>query len=218
MNFSAPWYLRSIFPSKVQDIVKTSTPKMGSSVNNQFIGILSHCGVPTGVFKYLLEHDLQESLGVINGYLDNPVLLRDWIAELGRVYEGRCAGLGFADTDEEAPQEPRSINYDKAGVPSSLYEVCVCLLEAGFLPKTNRFLREKMKQVLINACDKLSNKMHISVPKSATLICIADDLGILEEDEVSIRFSKPFKDEETGRRKFYITGDVLVARVSRIFF
>jgi hypothetical protein len=56
--------------------------------------------------------------------------------------------------------------------------------------------------------------MHIVVAKSTTMICIADDTGTLEEDEVSIRFGKPFMDEETGRFLNFIQGDVLVARVS----
>jgi hypothetical protein len=45
------------------------------------------------------------------------------------------------------------------------------------------------------------------------MTCIADDLGILEENEVSIRFGKPLLDEETGRIVPYIVGEVLVARV-----
>jgi hypothetical protein len=43
-------------------------------------------------------------------------------------------------------------------------------------------------------------------------VCIADDLGILEEHEVSmIRFSKPFFDQETGMslRKYYLDENVL---------
>ena len=93
------------------------------------------------------------------------------------------------------------------------HEVCVALLESGFLPKTSRYLREKLKLVLKKACEKISDKMHISIAKSTSLICIADDIGILKENEVSIRFGKPFRDEKTGRNVFYITGDVLVARV-----
>jgi RNA dependent RNA polymerase len=169
------------------------------------------------VFKELLEQDLQETLGVVNDYLDNPILLRDWIATLGRIYDVRCHGVEYFDSaGEDTTQEPHSITYDQAGVPTMIQEVCVTLLEAGFLPKTSRFLREKMKQVLINACEKISNKLHISIPKSTTMICVADDLGILEEDEVSIRFGKPFRDEETGRNRYYITGDVLVARVNHM--
>lgn len=68
--------------------------------------------------------------------------------------------------------------------------------------------------VVTRACDKTSEKMHISIAKSTTMMCIADDLGVLEENEVSIRFGKPFRDEETGRNRYYIQGDVLVARVA----
>ena len=184
-------------------------------MNAQLIGILSHCGVPTSSFKVLLEEDLQETLGIVNEYLDNPILLRSWISEAGNIYDMRCSGSEYVDTmsGEDTSQEPRCITYTPAGVPSMLHEVCVGLLEAGFLPKKNKFLREKVKTVIVKACEKLCDKMHISLANSTTMMCIADDLGILEENEVSIRFGKPFRDEDTGRNKYYITGDVLVARV-----
>ena len=181
------------------------------------IGILSHCGVTTEVFKSLLEKDLKESLGVVNDCLDNPIALRDWVANLGRIYKMRCAGVDeYTDngTGETKSQEPCCITYNAAGVPTLKEEVCVEMLEAGFLPKTNRHLREKLKVVLTKACEKISEKMHISIAKSTSMICIADDMGVLEENEVSIRFGKPFRDEETGRNRYYIEGDVLVARVS----
>ena len=193
-----------------------STCNSGSTVNNQFIGILSHCGVPGEVFQSLLEDDLQKILGIVNAYLDNPILLRDWVATAGRIYDIRCTGADCTDiSGDEAVQEPRCITYNEAGVPTMTHEVCVSLLEAGFIPKCSRFLREKLKHVLIKACEKISehNKMHISLANSTKMTCIADDLGILEENEVSIRFGKPLIDEETGRSVPYIDGEVLVARV-----
>jgi hypothetical protein len=193
-----------------------STSKSGNTLNNQFIGILSHCGVPDEVFQSLLEDDLKKTLGLVNDYLDKPILLRDWIAKAGRIYDIRCTGTDYLDTSgEEAVQEPRCITYNEAGVPTMTHEVCVSLLEAGFFPKSSRILRDKLKHVLIKACEKIGeqNKMHLSLDKSTAMTCIADDLGVLEENQVSIRFGKPFLDEETGRVIPYIDGDVLVARV-----
>ena len=152
----------------------------------------------------------------MNDYLDNPIALRDWIAQLGSIYAIRCSGVDdYTDTQtgDSARHEPRCITYNAAGVPTMLEEASISLLEAGFLPKTSRILRDKLKMVVTKACDKTSEKMHISIAKSTTMICVADDLGILEENEVSIRFGKPFRDEETGRNRYYIQGDVLVARV-----
>jgi hypothetical protein len=185
-------------------------------MNNQLIGILWHCGVPTKAFELLLEKDLQETLGIVNEYLDKPILLRDWIAKFGSIYTLRCSGTSYIDSlsGEDSNQEARCISYTPDGVPTMIHEACITMLEAGFLPKTNRYLRDKLKQVLINACDKISDKMRISITKSTTMMCIADDLGVLEENEVSIRFGEPLRDEETGRNRYYITGDVLVARVS----
>src|SRR5438552_2923002 len=131
-------------------------------MNNQLIGILSHCGVPVGVFKEFLEQDLHDTLGVVNDYLDSPIALRDWISERGSIYSIRCSGADeYHDSlsGEPCRQEPRCITYNQAGIPTMLEEVCVSLLEAGFLPKTNKFLRSKLKNLLTKACDKTSEKM-----------------------------------------------------------
>jgi hypothetical protein len=198
--------------------VKWSTFKPASLLNNQLIGILSDRGVPTQVFADLLKADLDENIGIVNKYLNNPILLRDWIADKGRIYNVRCLGAEYIETSsgEDAVQEPGCISYDGAGKPTMLHEVCVSMLEAGFIPKENRFLWEKIKWVLMKACDNIcddGSKLHISVAKSTTMICIVDELGVLEEDQVSIRFGRPFLDEETGKSIQYIDGEVLVARV-----
>ena len=153
---------------------------------------------------------------MVNTYLNNPQLLRKWIVSLGRIYEIRCSGIDYtaSSSGEDVVQEPNCITYDESGTPTMLHEACVTLLESGFLPKTNSTLRNKLKDVLTKACDKLGEKLHVSIAESTCMMCIADDLGILEENEVSIRFSKPFFDEETGMKKYYLDEDVLVARVS----
>lgn len=196
-------------------MVKLSHSKFGSNANAQFIGILSHCGVPTEVFTTLLQQDLKETLGVVNDYLDNPILLREWVAKIGNLYESRCLGTDYTDTisGEETAQEAKCITYTESSVPTMTHEVVVTLLEAGFLPKTSKFLRDKLRSVLKKACEKVKDKMHVTIAKSVTMMCIADDLGILKENEVSVRFGKPFLDEETGRYVNFIDGDVLVGRV-----
>lgn len=202
-------------------MLKWSTFKPAVSLNNQLIGILSDRGVPTQVFADFLEADLDENIGIVNKFMHNPVLLRDWIADKGRIYSIRCLGSEYTDSSsgEETTQEAGCITYDEAGKPTMPHEVCVAMLEAGFLPKENKFLREKLKYVLIKACNSICDdvsKLHISVAKSTTMMCIADELGILEEDQVSIRFGKPekpFLDPQTGRPIRCIAGDVLVARV-----
>jgi RNA dependent RNA polymerase len=172
--------------------------------------------VPAQVFQDLLIQDLNAHLGVVNEYLDKPIQLREWIANIGGIYNIRCSGAdeyNDSQTGEKSSQEPGCITYDNQGIPTMKEENCVKLLEAGFLPTSNRYLHDKLKLVIQKACDKVSEKLHIEIAKSSTLICIADDLGVLEEGEVSIRFGEPFLDEETGRYSFYIQGDVLVARV-----
>ena len=152
----------------------------------------------------------------MNELLDQPLPLRQWIADLGGIYNIRCNGLeeyNDSATGEKASREPGCITYDSQGVPTMMEENCVKLLEAGFLPTSSQYLHEKLKYVISKECEKVCDKLHISIAKSSTMICIADELGILDEDEVSIQFGKPFLDEETGRYSSYIEGDVLVARV-----
>jgi len=61
-------------------------------------------------------------------------------------------------------------------------------------------------------CEDLKEKLHIRVPHSTTLLCVADPTGTLREGEVSLRFSNGFLDPKTLRRNQVITGDILVAR------
>jgi hypothetical protein len=66
---------------------------------------------------------------------------------MGKIYEIRCSGTEYNDdvSGEDAMQEPRSITYTESGVPTMVHEVVVTLLEAGFLPKTSKFLRDKLR-------------------------------------------------------------------------
>lgn len=60
--------------------------------------------------------------------------------------------------------------------------------------------------------EKLKEKMHIKIPLSTILCCVADPTGTLKEGEVSLHFSRGLEDPRTKRRPNYIEGDILVAR------
>ena len=104
--------------------------------------------------------------------------------------------------------------YTKAGVPSTLHEVCISLLEAGFLARQSEYLRKKLQIVLDLKWKTSKGKMLIPVQQSTRMLCIADELGVLGEDEVSIRFAKPFIDRTSGRNIYFLQGNVLIARVA----
>lgn len=71
---------------------------------------------------------------------------------------------------------------------------------------------EQVRKFIDQHCDELKTKLHIKIPHSTTLLCVADPTGTLEEGEVSLRFSKGVLDPKTMRRNQVITGDILVAR------
>jgi hypothetical protein len=73
-------------------------------------------------------------------------------------------------------------------------------------------LMESVRKMIDQYCEDLKAKLHIRIPHSTTLLCVADPTGTLREGEVSLRFSNGFLDPKTMRRNPVIVGDVLVAR------
>jgi hypothetical protein len=71
---------------------------------------------------------------------------------------------------------------------------------------------EIIRKMISQYCEDLKEKLHIRIPHSTTLLCVADPTGTLREGEVSLRFSNGFLDPKTLRRNPVIVGDILVAR------
>lgn len=69
-----------------------------------------------------------------------------------------------------------------------------------------------VRELISQYCDDLKSKLHIKIPHSTTLLCVADPTGTLREGEVSLRFSNGVLDPKTMRRNPVIIGDILVAR------
>lgn len=51
-------------------------------------------------------------------------------------------------------------------------------------------------------CDDLKTKLHIKIPHSTTLFCVADPTQTLEEGEVSLRFSNGILDPKNDEAKY----------------
>lgn len=171
--------------------------------------------MPVKVFQDLLEEYLVKKVGIFIDHLDDAVFLRQWIHDVAGVYETRFREPKTVAHVDEA-KHPGSIACTRAGVPTSIHECSLWLLESGFLPRTSVPLYEKLEKVLELVTKPNGTKLHIPVDKAATMMCIPDESGILEPNEVSIRFGNLFTEPDTGRPVPVITGDVLVARVVAI--
>lgn len=91
-------------------------------------------------------------------------------------------------------------------------ELIDCGKQAGFRFESMGYLVKDLRNILERHWDKLKEKMHIEIPQSTSLFCVADPTGTLKEGEVSLHFSQGLIDERTGRPRHTIQGEILVAR------
>lgn len=166
-------------------------------LNLEFIPILAHQGVPYQVFKRLLEAHLDEDLQKLLAAASDRISLRIWLSQNG-VMSDRHKNSGVAQ--------------QISGLPESEQEQINMMLDARFEPLKCSFLKDKLERIIKERCRVILNGLHIRVPSSTFVYCIADPTGTLNEGEVSLQFSKGFVDLSIETRLDCIEDDVLVAR------
>lgn len=100
---------------------------------------------------------------------------------------------------------------DYSGLPSSLYESIVRLLDAGF-DLTNAYIANRTTFAFRGMLTSLSTKYRVEIQQSCTLMCIPDPTGLLKPNQVFLQLSNRRIDEKTGVHAGLITGDILVSR------
>lgn len=75
-----------------------------------------------------------------------------------------------------------------------------------------QYLYTQVSSYIDQHCTNLKKRLHIRIPHSTRLLCVADPTCTLKEGEVSLRFSNGILDPKTMRRTTVILGDILVAR------
>lgn len=177
------------------EVVDYSVPLHAATLNRQFLSILDDRGVPRDVLKQILLTDNKIFHQELFDAIDNPLLLRDWVA---------ANKLSSRGLDE--------INYS-GGLPDATDEQIILLLESGFSPRDTPILHERLQGFLKRNIDRYLNKMQIRVPLSAFLFCIADPFGCLEPNEIHVGFSERWNDLENNFSENELNGvEVLVGR------
>jgi hypothetical protein len=177
------------------EVVDYSVPLRTATLNKQFLSILDNRGVPRDVLKQMLLNDNKIFHQELFDVLNNPLLLRDWVA---------ANKLSSRSLDE--------IRY-LGGWPEASDEQIVLLLESGFSPRDTPILHERLQGFLKRHIDRYLNKMQIRVPLSAFLFCIADPFGCLEPNEIHVGFSERWNDLENNFSENELNGvEVLVGR------
>ncbi|KAH9043657.1 RNA dependent RNA polymerase-domain-containing protein [Lactarius pseudohatsudake] len=200
-----------------------------SRLNKQLIVNLAENGVNTRVFEELLREGLGEIFASVTRWDGAGAMPLLWTnvnslggvsrSRLQKVARGLARAIGLAkrfdmdrkdaddddgDDDDDGP--------DAEAEFKTLHQTVLELIQAGFNPKSSRYLYEKMREVLKQAMELFLKKYHIEVPQSAEAFVVPDPLGVLEEGQIQFKSSQELKDPLTETNVCCIRGPVLVSR------
>ncbi|MCJ1438921.1 hypothetical protein MMC27_008311 [Xylographa pallens] len=180
------------------EVLAYSNPLTPTTLNYQLMPILLERGVKGKVFEKLLENDLTEKVTVLESAMNSGLLLRKWNQENN-------------STSMERFRSP-TLEF-QGGLPALPSDTINWLVEHGFEPKSCGFLKDFCYRAIKTYCERLRDRMKISIGRSTYAYMIADPLAVLEEGEVHLGFSGAFRDEKSGfNGTFLHKMDVLVAR------
>ncbi|GJN91292.1 hypothetical protein Rhopal_004311-T1 [Rhodotorula paludigena] len=187
--------------------------KGGSKLGKQMFEVLAHCGVPTSAFRKMLRDQINTSLDAFWNAPSTAALLFHVEKSCGiledRTMKARLAhdpqslklaasgsSSSLDDGDETKPQQQESGEFvhdrrldPTSGAPNIVAEVVVEMLQAGFDPRENPHLADKLRIVAENWISKQTN-FRIDDEFSRTAFVIADHLGVLEEGEFFLQVSE----------------------------
>ncbi|EPE37134.1 hypothetical protein GLAREA_09297 [Glarea lozoyensis ATCC 20868] len=187
--------------NRTLEVLKPSGPLRSADLNLQFMPLLIERALDKPLMRYslraLLIIGLQKELDYLQASLeDAPSLLR-WVNEQ---YSSISERLRHGE-----------VLFD-GGMPMTLHERLIMLLDAGFEPKKLQLVTDLSKDLFKRKCDELKQRLNITVGKSTYVYMVPDFWGVLEPDEVYMDFSS-FVDDVSGQSGVLLhRQDVLVAR------
>ncbi|KAL2187759.1 hypothetical protein L209DRAFT_683868 [Thermothelomyces heterothallicus CBS 203.75] len=185
------------------EVRKVASELKPASLNLQFLPVLEDRAIDKEAMRCAISNrllnDLAKQFEDQKTALNRPLQFRQWVNENSnnnrpeRVKHGQVPFLG--------------------GLPADKNEILTLLMNSGFDPKSQRYLRDLAWELQKQKCDTLRTKLNIKVGRSAYIYMVADFWGILEENEVHVGFSSKFRDELDGVSYTLLADcDVLVAR------
>ncbi|KAI9725023.1 MAG: hypothetical protein M1812_000299 [Candelaria pacifica] len=175
----------SLFPDQDRltfEVCSWSRPLSPATLNEQLIPILVDRQRPTcsieEALKELLEEDLWLRVSLLRVAMDDPLALRRWNQENNPVGDERAKLEGIQNL---------------GAFPAELGEQINWFLEQGFTPQSCSFFMKRMTRAVTAYRERLENRMHMGVARSTTCLMVADPTGQLEEGEVQLCFSRPFR-------------------------
>lgn len=153
------------------EVLKYAKSAIKSRLNMQLVTILEDRGVPRRVLQDALVADLESYSSTLRAAMLNPVKLRSWLQQ-----HGRSSHLRKSQIMGSFPRD----NVDQMEL----------LLASGFHPQECKKLINNAYKLLSQHMSNYMKKLWIGLPQSTTVFCAPDPLGVLEEGEVFISFSK----------------------------
>ncbi|KAK7450551.1 hypothetical protein VKT23_012860 [Stygiomarasmius scandens] len=100
------------------------------------------------------------------------------------------------------------------GAPLSLHEYALEMVQAGFNPRENEILLDKVKWILKNTISTYIEKCHIPLPDGTGVeaFVIPDPLGVLKQGQIYYRSSNSMINPETQTLFNVVKGEVLIGR------
>ncbi|KAJ7439948.1 RNA dependent RNA polymerase-domain-containing protein [Mycena latifolia] len=225
---------------RIFDLLRASHPSQTEArheLSEQSILCLSSNGIPDDVLVRLLVDGLEQTVKPLLDWGTGamPALWRAVgnagsvsASRLQRIAGSKSRVLGFRDRDsEKLDEEPDTTAMDidspatssrpgRDNGPLSLHERAMELIQAGFNPKTSAYLNDKMRFIIRTEITSVVDKYRISLPESTAsdAFVIPDPFGILQENEIYYRSSKPMKNPATQTLFHTLVGPVIVSSIS----
>ncbi|BGP40958.1 hypothetical protein JCM10449v2_004923 [Rhodotorula kratochvilovae] len=204
--------------------------KGAAKIGKQLFEILAHCGVPASAFRAMLRKQIETSQEAFWQAPSTAALLYHVEKTCGiledRTTKARMANDPLSirrDRDKEqedpvvakAEQESGEFVHDRridpsSGAPNVVAEVVVEMLQAGFDPRENPHLADKL-HLLAENCVKKQIRFSIDDEYSRNVYVVADHLGDLEEGEFFFQTSSPIR-VGNGYGCAMVTGPALLSR------
>jgi hypothetical protein len=180
------------------EVVKFGASVVNSELHTAFIPIMLDRGVPRGVLTRLMNKRLDFEREELLQAVETPEKLRAWLNK------------------EKSREEERQRDNDlvwQPGMPRSLSEKLVLLLESGFSPASFKYSAEQTHRFLSYCLRDIKRNLRLPIGKATNLIGIADPSGVLQPGEIHVHFSSNFIDEMTGESYSSLNSiDVLISR------
>ncbi|PPQ99097.1 hypothetical protein CVT24_009364 [Panaeolus cyanescens] len=221
------------------DIIRTSKIHTPARLSNEVIVNLHENGVPAGYFIRLMQTRVRSVVDGLTMWKGDGAMVNlcanvfraenIYSARRARHAKGEARARGCTERtldDWASDEEDDDDILDKetteksaawwgdaiSGCPATLGETAIAMILAGFTPPECPILREKLKNILDVCVNREVKRLKFQVLQSCSAFAIPDPCGVLEENQIYVRSSRPIFTLADGTKSDILSCPVLVTR------